>query len=132
MYTVAVLNWDLSIYTTEMTHLKIYSMFVGCLFTYCKNLDLSLAWQLYNSLSVLPKYLAKGRNILLSSYYSNVVLVVCTYELTVLSYKQWVFLTNHTTWCMRLSQKSHPFTFHCVYSWHYLRNPYSQFVTRNP
>ena len=99
-YTVAVFNWDLNI----------YSMFGGCLFvclfvclfTYSKNLDLSLAWQLYNSLSVLPKYLTKGQNILLSSCYSNVVLVVCTDELTVLSYKQHgsppPSITQHDVW----------------------------------
>jgi hypothetical protein len=38
------------------------------------------------------KYLTKGQNMLLSSYYSIILLVVCTYELTVLSYKQWFFI----------------------------------------
>ena len=45
-----MLNWDLNI----------YSLFVGCLFTYCKNWDLSLALQQYNFLSVLLQVFNQG------------------------------------------------------------------------
>jgi hypothetical protein len=93
-----VLSWDLNI----------DSIIVGCSFTFCKNLYLSLAWQWYNLVSVLPKYLAKGQNILLSSYYSNVVLVVCTDELRVLSYSFFFIYQSYVMY--ETLHFSHPFT----------------------